>query len=100
MLERIIMHIDVNNAFLSWTALELLDKGYNIDIRNIESIIGGDKTRRAGIVLAKSIPAKRKGIVTAETIYEAKRKCPNLKIFPPNHQIYKKRSGFDCHFFF
>lgn len=92
MLERIIMHIDVNNAFLSWTALELLDKGYNIDIRNIESIIGGDKTRRAGIVLAKSIPAKRKGIVTAETIYEAKRKCPNLKIFPPNHQMYKKRS--------
>lgn len=91
-MERIIMHIDVNNAFLSWTALDLLEKGYKEDIRNIEAIIGGDETRRAGIVLAKSTPAKKKGVVTAETIYQAKRKCPNLKIFPPNHQMYKKRS--------
>ena len=92
-MDRIIMHIDVNNAFLSWTALELLEKGYKTDIRKIEAIIGGDETRRAGIVLAKSPPAKKKGVRTAETIYEAKRKCPNLKIFPPNHQMYKKRSN-------
>ena len=91
-MERIIMHIDVNNAFLSWTAIELLEQGYPIDIRTIEAIIGGDETRRAGIVLAKSPPAKKKGVVTAETIYSAKRKCPNLKIFPPNYKMYKQRS--------
>lgn len=91
-MERIIMHIDVNNAFLSWTALELLEKGYKEDIREIEAIIGGDESRRAGIVLAKSTPAKKKGVVTAETIYSAKRKCPNLKIFPPNHEMYKRKS--------
>ena len=87
------MHIDVNNAFLSWTALELLEKGYKIDIRNIEAIIGGDETRRSGIVLAKSFPAKAKGVVTAETIYNAKRKCPNIKIYPPDYKMYKKRSN-------
>ncbi len=92
-MKRIIMHIDVNNAFLSWTAVELLDKGYSIDIRTIEAIIGGDESRRAGIVLAKSPPAKKKGVVTAETIYSAKRKCPNLKIFPPNYHMYKEKSN-------
>ena len=92
-MERIIMHIDVNNAFLSWTALDLLEKGYPIDIRTIEAIIGGDETRRSGIVLAKSFPAKAKGVVTAETIYSAKRKCPNIKIYSPNYKIYKQKSN-------
>ena len=87
------MHIDVNNAFLSWTAIYLLEHGYKEDIRNTYAIIGGDEKRRAGIVLAKSTPAKTKGIKTAETIYEAKRKCPNLKIFPPNYDFYKKKSN-------
>ncbi|MBQ6547269.1 MAG: DNA polymerase IV [Bacilli bacterium] len=92
-MERIIMHIDVNNAFLSWTAVDLLEKGYPIDIREIEAIIVGDKTKRSGIVLAKSPPAKKKGVVTAETIYSAKRKCPNLKMFPPNYYMYKEKSN-------
>ena len=92
-MERIIMHIDVNNAFLSWTAVDLLDKGYPVDIRTIESIIGGDESKRSGIVLAKSPPAKAKGVVTAETIYNAKRKCPNLKMFPPNYIMYKEKSN-------
>lgn len=87
------MHIDVNNAFLSWTAIYLLEHGYKEDIRNTYAIIGGDEKRRAGIVLAKSTPAKTKGIKTAETIYEAKRKCPNLKIFPPNYDFYKQKSN-------
>lgn len=91
-MERIIMHIDVNNAFLSWTAIYLLEHNYKEDIRNIEAIIGGDEKRRAGIVLAKSTPAKKKGIKTAETIYEAKKKCPTLKVFPPNHDFYKQKS--------
>lgn len=92
-MKNIIMHIDVNNAFLSWTAVDLLKKGYQIDIRNIEAIIGGDESKRHGIVLAKSMPAKRKGVKTAETIREAKRKCNNLKIFPPNHDLYKDMSN-------
>ena len=87
------MHIDVNNAFLSWTAIYLLEHGYKEYIRNTYAIIGGDEKRRAGIVLAKSTPAKTKGIKTAETIYEAKRKCPNLKIFPPNYDFYKQKSN-------
>lgn len=87
------MHIDVNNAFLSWTAVDLLKSGYPIDIRNIESIIGGDEEQRHGIVLAKSMVAKRKGVKTAETIRDAKRKCNNLKIYPPNHKLYQEMSN-------
>lgn len=87
------MHIDVNNAYLSWTAVDLLNKGYKIDIRNIESIIGGDESKRHGIVLAKSMVAKAKGVKTAETIRDAKRKCNDLKIFPPNHTLYQEMSN-------
>ncbi len=78
---RDILHVDVNNAFLSWTAVEMLKNGSNLDIRTIPSIIGGDEARRSGIVLAKSMKAKECGVVTAETIYQAKKKCPNLQIF-------------------
>ena len=60
--ERIIFHVDVNNAFLSWTAVKLLEEGYETDIRNIPSVIGGDETKRHGIVLAKSPVAKKMGI--------------------------------------
>lgn len=80
-MEREILHVDVNNAFLSWTAVEMLKNGSDLDIRTIPSIIGGDEARRSGIVLAKSMKAKECGIVTAETIYQAKKKCPNLQIF-------------------
>ena len=92
-MDNIFMHIDVNNAFLSWTAVDLLKKGYKIDIRNIESIIGGDESQRRGIVLAKSMVAKRKGVKTADTIRDAKRKCNDLKIFPPNHTLYQEMSN-------
>lgn len=92
MKERLILHIDVNNAFLSWTAVLLLKKGYKQDIRKIPSIIGGSATERKGIVLAKSPVAKKMGIKTAETIYQAKKKCPNLQIFPPNHRWYYQQS--------
>lgn len=92
MKERIIFHIDVNNAFLSWTAVYLLKNGYKQDIRTIPSIIGGDEKQRHGIVLAKSPIAKKFGIVTAETIYSAKKKCPSLQMFPPNYEWYSKCS--------
>lgn len=91
-MERKILHIDVNNAFLSWTAVHMLKNGSEIDIRTIPAIIGGDESKRRGIVLAKSMKAKEFGIVTAEPIYFAKQKCPSLKIFPGNHPLYEQYS--------
>ena len=89
---RIIFHVDVNNAFLSWTAVYLLNHGYKEDIRNIPSVIGGDEEKRHGIVLAKSPVAKKYGVVTAETLYMARKKCPGIKIFPPNYEYYLEMS--------
>ena len=88
-MDRIILHVDVNNAFLSWTAIWMLKNGYNKDIRERYAIIGGDETERKGIVLAKSNLCKSKGVVTAEAIYLARRKCPYLEIYKPNFEIYK-----------
>lgn len=92
MKEQIIFHIDVNNAFLSWTAIKLLKEGYKEDIRNIPAIIGGNEQERKGIVLAKSPVAKKYHIVTAETIYQARKKCPNVKIFSPDYKWYLEKS--------
>ena len=92
MKERLIFHIDVNNAFLSWSAVLLLKEGYKKDIRKIPSIIGGREDKRSGIVLAKSPVAKKYGIKTAETIYQAKKKCPSLEIYPPNYRWYYQKS--------
>ncbi len=90
--KRIIFHIDVNNAFLSWSAVKLLNNGYKVDIRKIPSIIGGDESKRRGIVLAKSPIAKKYGIKTAETLYSARKKCPKLKVFSPDYEWYYKQS--------
>lgn len=92
-MQRQILHVDVNNAFLSWTALYKLNKGETVDIRTIPAVIGGDETRRAGIVLAKSQLAKSCGVVTGETLYQARLKCPNLEVFPPVFQVYKEYSN-------
>lgn len=89
---RIIMHIDVNNAFLSWTAVDLLKKGSKYDIRNSYAVIGGDENSRRGIVLAKSTPAKKMGVVTGETLYSARKKCPALRTYPSNYLLYKEMS--------
>lgn len=86
------MHIDVNNAFLSWYAIWRLDNGEKIDIREIPAIIGGDESKRAGIVLAKSNLAKQFGIVTGETIYQAKKKCPNIQVFQGDYNVYREYS--------
>ena len=83
------MHIDVNNAFLSWTAVDLLKKGHN-DIRNEYAVIGGDESKRRGIVLAKSIPAKKRGVKTAETLYSARKKCTYLNVYKLNIELYDK----------
>lgn len=91
-MEPVIFHIDVNSAYLSWTALERLEQGESVDLREIPSIIGGDQSKRHGVVLAKSTPAKKYGIQTGEPIVNAFRKCPNLTLAPPNHTMYKERS--------
>ena len=87
-----IFHIDVNSAYLSWSALEKLHNGSDIDLRTIPAIIGGDMAKRHGVVLAKSIPAKEYGIVTGEPVVNAMRKCPNLTLEPPDHKLYNRRS--------
>ncbi|MBE5812486.1 MAG: DNA polymerase IV [Clostridiales bacterium] len=92
-MEKQILHVDVNNAFLSWTALDRLNNGYDLDIRTIASAIGGDEERRSGIILAKSPKAKACGVVTGEPIYQAKRKCPNLQIFAGNYKLYRECSN-------
>ena len=92
-MEKQILHVDVNNAFLSWTAIDMLKKGSNIDIRTIPSVIGGDESRRSGIVLAKSQKAKMFGISTGETLYQARIKCQGLQVYPMNYKLYKECSN-------
>ena len=88
----IIFHIDVNSAYLSWTAVEQLKNGSAVDLREIPAIIGGDQKSRHGVVLAKSPAAKKYGIRTGEPVANAFRKCPNLVMYPPNHKMYREKS--------
>lgn len=87
-MEQIIFHIDVNSAYLSWTAIEELKKGAEVDLRTIPAIIGGNQASRHGVVLAKSPSAKKYGIRTGEPVVSAFRKCPTLVIAPPDHKLY------------
>ena len=101
---KLIFHIDVNSAFLSWTACGLLEDAAEAgrpsmeetiqptDIREIAAVIGGSEKNRHGIVLAKSTLAKQYGIVTGEPIFQARRKCPGLVVVPPNYQLYVRKS--------
>ena len=92
-MDRIFFHIDVNSAFLSWSAIYRLRQGDTVDLRKVPSIVGGDREKRHGIVLAKSIPAKKFGIETAEPIVNAFRKCPELVCVEANHHFYKEMSN-------
>ena len=92
-MEKVIFHIDVNSAFLSWEAVYRLNHGETIDLREIPSAVGGDKEKRRGVILAKSIPAKKFGVKTGESIAEALRKCPELTVVPGNHALYEKCSA-------
>ncbi len=84
-----VFHIDVNSAFLSWTAAYRVNVlGEKEDLREIPSIVGGDQEKRHGIVLAKSTPAKKFGIKTAEPIVSAQKKCPGLVVVPPDYGLY------------
>ena len=88
---RIIFHVDVNSAFLSWEAARRVAQGGD-DIRLFPSAIGGDKERRTGIILAKSIPAKKYGVTTGEPVAMALRKCPKLELYSPDFRLYEKCS--------
>ena len=89
-----IFHVDVNSAFLSWSAVKLLrDDPGEVDLRTIPSIVGGDRSTRHGIVTAASIPAKKLGIRTADTVASAFEKCPGLVTVPSDFQFYRECSG-------
>ena len=91
MAERIIFHVDANSAFLSWSAAYRAKVlGEEVDLRDIPSVVAGDKSSRHSIILAKSVPAKKYGIKTGEPLFQALEKCPELKkrqsVILMNHQ--------------
>lgn len=93
-MDKIIFHIDVNSAFLSWEAVYRIHHlGCRIDLRQEVAAVGGDMSMRHGIILAKSIPAKKYHIQTGESIVEALQKCPFLKLVPPNYSLYERCSA-------
>ena len=92
-MKRVIFHVDVNSAFLSWEACYRIHHlGGKQDLRKMVSAVGGDQEKRHGIILAKSIPAKKFHIQTGETVVSAKEKCPDLTLVPPNYDLYNKSS--------
>ena len=90
-MERLIFHVDVNSAFLSWEAAKRIKQGLP-DLREIPSCVGGDPKKRTGIVVAKSIPAKKYGIVTGEPMSSALRKCPDLVCVHSDFALYQRCS--------
>lgn len=93
MKKRVIFHIDVNSAYLSWEAVYRLQHGASVDLRDIPSVVGGNEESRHGIVLTKSIPAKKYKIQTGESLFVARNKCPNLTVVPPNYNLYMQCSS-------
>ncbi len=88
-MSRVIFHVDANSAFLSWTAVYRVKVlGEAVDLREIPSAIAGDKDSRQGVILAKSLPAKKLGVQTGEPIFQAQKKCPNLLLVPPDYGLY------------
>lgn len=93
MAQRIIFHVDANSAFLSWTAVYRLKVlGEDTDLREIPSVVAGDKASRHSIILARSTPAKKCGIQTGEPLFQALEKCPDLVIVPPDYGLYVEAS--------
>lgn len=91
-MKRIIFHVDVNSAYLSWEAVRQIKEGKD-DLRLIPSAIGGDKDKRTGVILAKSIPAKLYKIKTGEPVAMALRKCPDLLLVKPDFTLYENNSN-------
>lgn len=91
-MDKIVFHVDVNSAFLSWEAVNRLQQGDTLDLRTIASAVAGDKNKRHGIILAKSTLAKQSGVQTGESIVDALKKCPKLMLVPPHHHLYEEYS--------
>ena len=89
---RVIFHIDVNSAFLSWTAVKLLSEGGERDIRTVPSVVSGDPDDRRSIIAAASIPAKKMGIKTAMPLSTALRTCPSLVVVKGDWEWYSRCS--------
>ncbi len=93
MADRVIFHVDANSAFLSWTAAYRLKVlGEETDLREIPSVVAGDKESRHSIILAKSTPAKKFGIQTGEPLFQALEKCPELVVAEPDYGLYVEAS--------
>ena len=93
MAERVIFHVDANSAFLSWSAAYRVKVlGEETDLREVPSVVAGDKASRHSIILAKSIPAKKYGIQTGEPLFQALEKCPDLVVIPPDYALYVQAS--------
>ena len=93
MQKRVIFHVDANSAFLSWSAAYRINVlGETEDLRNVPSVVAGDKESRHSIILAKSGPAKKFGIQTGEPLFQALEKCPQLKVVPPDYPLYVEAS--------
>ena len=93
MQDRVIFHVDANSAFLSWTAAYRVHVlGESLDLREVPSVIAGDKASRHSIILAKSGPAKKYGIQTGEPLFQALEKCPDLIVAPPDYGLYVEAS--------
>ena len=90
--EKVWFHVDVNSAFLSWSALKALAEGGGQDLRTLPAVVGGDEEKRHGVVLAKSLPAKKYGIATGESLFSARRKCPGLIVVRPDFDWYVRNS--------
>lgn len=91
--DRVIFHIDVNSAYLSWEAVDRLARGESVDLRKIPSAVGGDIASRHGVILAKSIPAKKYKVTTGEPVVDALRKCPKLVLVKPRPALYHQMSA-------
>ena len=93
MAERVIFHVDANSAFLSWSAAyRVRVLGEQEDLRDVPSVVAGDKESRHSIILAKSGPAKKFGIQTGEPLFQALEKCPQLKVVQPDYGLYVEAS--------
>ena len=93
MAQRVIFHVDANSAFLSWTAAyKVKVLGEEQDIREVPSVVAGDKESRHSIILAKSTPAKKYGIQTGEPLFQALEKCPDLVVVQPDYPLYVEAS--------
>ncbi|MBE6958561.1 MAG: DNA polymerase IV [Ruminococcaceae bacterium] len=93
MAERIIFHVDANSAFLSWSAAYRVKVlGESTDLREVPSVVAGEKASRHGIILARSTPAKKYGIQTGEPLFQALQKCPDLVVIPPDYELYVEAS--------